>query len=148
MVIITNIEKNKFYNSLLEKTHFDRDERIKFVGTVYERELLKKIREQAYGYIHGHEVGGTNPSLLEALASTKINLLLDVGFNKEVAGDAAFYWDKVVGKLAELIDYCDCLKEEKTNQMDILSKEIVLNRYSWEFVCEECEKVFVNPNKD
>ena len=148
LVIITNIEKNKFYNSLLEKTHFDRDERIKFVGTVYERELLKKIREQAYGYIHGHEVGGTNPSLLEALASTKINLLLDVGFNKEVAGDAAFYWDKVVGKLAELIDYCDCLKEEKTNQMDILSKEIVLNRYSWEFVCEECEKVFVNPNKD
>ena len=37
-----------------------------------------KIREQAYGYFHGHEVGGTNPSLLEALGSTDLNLLLDV----------------------------------------------------------------------
>ena len=37
-----------------------------------------KIRENAYGYFHGHEVGGTNPSLLEALGSTRLNLLLDV----------------------------------------------------------------------
>ena len=44
-----------------------------------------KIRENAYGYFHGHEVGGTNPSLLEALGSTDLNLLLDVGFNREVA---------------------------------------------------------------
>ena len=49
LVIITNVEKNKFYNALLEKTGFDKDKRIKFVGTVYEQELLKKIREEAYG---------------------------------------------------------------------------------------------------
>lgn len=36
---------------------------IKFVGTVYNQELLKKIRESAYGYFHGHEVGGTNPCI-------------------------------------------------------------------------------------
>ena len=51
---------------------------------MYDQELLKKIRENAYGYFHGHEVGGTNPSLLEALGSTDLNLLLDVGFNREV----------------------------------------------------------------
>ena len=45
-------------------------------------------------YLHGHEVGGTNPSLLEALESTDLNLLLDVGFNKEVAEDGALYWNK------------------------------------------------------
>ena len=56
---------------------FDTDPRIKFVGTVYDQELLSYIRENAFGYIHGHEVGGTNPSLLEALASTPLNLLLD-----------------------------------------------------------------------
>ena len=77
------IEENKFYEDLKEKTLFYKDPRIKFVGTVYDIELLKKIRENAYGYIHGHEVGGTNPSLLEALATTDLNLLLDVGFNKE-----------------------------------------------------------------
>jgi rhamnosyltransferase len=67
--IITNVN-DKFLGELEEKLHFKQDPRIKFVGTVYEQELLKKIRENAYGYFHGHEVGGTNPSLLEALGST------------------------------------------------------------------------------
>jgi len=93
-VLITNVEKNKFYEMLKEKTKFNEDKRIKFVGTVYNQDLLKKIRENAYGYIHGHEVGGTNPSLLEALATTDLNLLLDVGFNKEVGQDGALYWNK------------------------------------------------------
>ena len=80
---------DSFLAELERKTHFKSDPRIKFVGTVYDQELLKKIREQAYGYFHGHEVGGTNPSLLEALSSTRLNLLLDVGFNREVAEDSA-----------------------------------------------------------
>ena len=69
--LITNVS-DKFLEELKEKTHFDQDSRIKFVGTVYDKELLMKIRENAYGYFHGHEVGGTNPSLLEALGSTDL----------------------------------------------------------------------------
>ena len=61
LVVITNVN-DKFYNSLEKKIHFKSDPRIKFVGTVYDQELLKKIRENAYAYLHGHEVGGTNPS--------------------------------------------------------------------------------------
>ena len=61
-VLITNVEENKFYEELKEKTLFYKDPRIKFVGTVYDGELLKKIRENAYGYIHGHEVGGIKTS--------------------------------------------------------------------------------------
>lgn len=59
--LITNVN-DKFLAELEERTHYSRDSRIKFVGTVYDRDLLAKIREQAYGYFHGHEVGGTNPS--------------------------------------------------------------------------------------
>ena len=104
--LITNVS-DKFLEELKEKTHFDQDPRIKFVGTVYDKELLMKIRENAYGYFHGHEVGGTNPSLLEALGSTDLNLLLDVGFNREVAEDSALYWTKQSGNLASLIDQAD-----------------------------------------
>ena len=104
LVIITNVKKNKFYNELQKKLDFEKDKRIKFVGTVYDTELLKKIRENAYGYLHGHEVGGTNPSLLEALSATKLNLLLDVGFNKEVGQDGALYWKKENYNLANLIN--------------------------------------------
>ena len=51
--LITNVS-DKFLEELKEKTHFDQDPRIKFVGTVYDKELLMKIRENAYGYFHGH----------------------------------------------------------------------------------------------
>ena len=61
--LVTNVS-DKFLEELKEKTHFDRDPRIKFVGTVYDRELLMKIREDAYAYFHGHEVGvhGSEPA--------------------------------------------------------------------------------------
>lgn len=115
-VLITNVQKNKFYEDLRKKTNFESDKRIKFVGTVYDRELLKKIRENAYGYIHGHSVGGTNPSLLEALSYTKLNLLYDVGFNKEVAKDAAMYWNKQKHSLSGLLNKLEEMSEEDINK--------------------------------
>lgn len=143
LVIISNVEENKFYKDLLEKTRFDKDERIKFVGTVYNQELLKKIRENAYGYIHGHEVGGTNPSLLEALASTKLNLLLDVKFNKEVGADGAIYFTKEEENLKNLINYADKLKEVSIKNFEISSKERILNEYSWEKIVKDYEVTFM-----
>lgn len=141
LVIVTNVEKNKFYGSLKENTNFENDKRIKFVGTVYDKELIKKIRENAYGYFHGHEVGGTNPSLLEALASTKINLLLDVGFNKEVAQDSALYWNKKDGNLSKLINRTDKLSEKEIKELDKKSTERITKEYSWEKIVDEYEKV-------
>ena len=143
LVIITNVEKNKFYNELLNRTHFDKDERIKFVGTVYDSELLKKIREEAYAYIHGHEVGGTNPSLLEALASTKLNLLLQVGFNKEVGGKTALYWDKTPGSLSELINRTEQTDDQKILELDKKSTERIKNNYNWDKICKSYESIFL-----
>lgn len=110
--LITNVN-DKFLNELENKLHFRRDPRIKFVGTVYDQELLKKIRENAYAYFHGHTVGGTNPSLIEALGSTDLNLLVDIGFNREVAEDCALYWSKELGELAKLINQVEVLKNVK-----------------------------------
>ena len=75
--LITNVN-DKFLNELEEKLHFKRDKRIKFVGTVYDQELLKKIRENAFAYFHGHTVGGTNPSLIEALGSEYPKLIMEL----------------------------------------------------------------------
>ena len=145
-VLITNVEKNEFYESLKEKTNFDKDNRIKFVGTVYDQELLKKIRENAYGYIHGHEVGGTNPSLLEALASTKLNLLLDVGFNKEVGEDGAFYWNKEDGNLSTLINELDNISQADIEEMSNKAKERIKDNYSWELIINKYEDRFKEKN--
>lgn len=142
LVIITNAERNKFFNKLKEKTNFESDDRIKFVGTVYELELLKKIRESAYAYLHGHSVGGTNPSLLEALASTKINLLFDVGFNREVAQSSALYWNKDSNSLANLINEADTFTSTKIDELQEKSTDEILKRYSWGKIVSEYEQHF------
>ena len=140
--IITNAD-TKFLAQLEMSLHFQTDNRIKFVGTVYDQELLMKIRENAYGYFHGHEVGGTNPSLLEALGSTKLNLLLNVGFNREVAEDAAVYWNKDAGNLSDLIDRADKFSQEKIDLLGKKAKERIQNAYSWEYICGRYAEEFL-----
>ena len=145
-VIITNIEHNKFYEQLKESTNFESDKRIKFVGTVYDQELLKKIRELAYGYFHGHEVGGTNPSLLEALASTDLNLLLDVGFNREVAEDGALYWSKEESSLAALIENAEKMNCNQICEMGNRAKYRIESNYSWNKITNDYMKTFCENN--
>ena len=148
LVIITNVEKNKFYRDLQVKTGFDKDSRIKFVGTVYDQELLKRIREEAFGYLHGHEVGGTNPSLLEALGSTKINMLLDVPFNREVAEDGALYWNKENMSLANLIEKVDGMSSEEIEVFEEKARQRIADHYSWESIISQYEHVILNQVED
>lgn len=141
LVIITT-NNQKFLDEMDRKLHYRKDRRIKFVGTVYDQELLTKIREKAYGYIHGHSVGGTNPSLLEALGSTKLNLLYAVGFNKEVAQNAALYWTKEDRNLADLIDEVDQMTVDRINEYGQKAKERISKAYSWENIVKRYEEVF------
>lgn len=142
-VLITNVEHNKFYDELKIKTNFDKDKRIKFVGTVYDQELLIKIRENAYGYFHGHEVGGTNPSLLEALATTKLNLLLDVGFNKEVAEEGALYFSKDSGNLSALLEKIESLEQQKIEEFSEKAKMRIKENYTWDYIVKLYEELFL-----
>lgn len=141
--IITNVN-DKFLNELESRLHFSKDKRIKFVGTVYDQELLKKIRENAYAYFHGHTVGGTNPSLIEALGSTDLNLLVNVGFNKEVAIDSALYWDREEGKLTQLINQVDNKPEEEIKTLGLKAKERVQKAYTWKKICGQYEDTFLS----
>lgn len=143
LVLVTNVAKNKFYEKLKKVTNFENDKRIKFVGTVYDKEIIKKIREQAYGYLHGHSVGGTNPSLIEALATTDLNLLFDVGFNREVAENGALYWNLDDGNLSKLIDECDKIQYSKITELSNNAKERVYEEYTWIKIIERYEREFL-----
>lgn len=145
--IITNVN-DKFLNELEKDLHFKSDKRIKFVGTVYDQELLKKIRENAYAYFHGHTVGGTNPSLIEALGSTDLNLLIDVSFNKEVAEDCALYWSRELGSLADLIDQADQMSADEIAEMGKKAKKRVAEEYTWDKICGQYEDTFTRCEKN
>lgn len=141
LVIVTNVEHNKFFEELKTHTHFEKDARIKFVGTVYDQQLLKFIREHALAYIHGHSVGGTNPSLLEALGSTKLNLLFDVGFNREVAKDSSIYWNKNQGNLKNVLEQVPCLSQKRIKELDLMSTNRIIQGYSWNYIILNYETI-------
>lgn len=137
---------DELLEELDRKLGWRKDKRIKFVGAVYDQQLLKKIREQAYGYFHGHSVGGTNPSLLESLASTNLNLLLDVGFNREVGDDAALYWNKETSNLSILINWVDRFDKETIQKYGKMARERISEAYSWQFIADEYEHLFHSKN--
>ena len=142
LVIICNHEGNPYFEELRARTGFDQDPRVKFVGTVYDQDLLKYIRKEAFAYIHGHEVGGTNPGLLEALAQTDLNLVLGVSFNQTVAKDTAQYWTKEIGNLAHLIDHVDPL--EDVSEWGQRAKVNMKQNFTWEKIVGEYEELFLS----
>ena len=141
LVIITNYEGNTFYEDLRKKTYFDQDKRIKFVGTVYDQNELRYIREHATAYLHGHEVGGTNPGLLEAMWSTAVNLVLDVNFNRETAGDSVLYFSK--DELEEKINQISDLEDTERKELQKKSRNMIQERYMWDMICTQYEELFV-----
>ena len=142
LVIICNHEGNAYFDELRQITGFDKDKRVKFVGTVYDQDLLKYIRNQAFAYIHGHEVGGTNPGLLEALAQTDLNLIYNVDFNHQVAQDTALYWTKEDGNLSQLIDSVD--GQVSFEDLGNVAKANMKENYTWEKIVGEYEELFLS----
>ncbi len=148
LVVISNHRYTPYFDEIKEKYNIDSDPRIKFTDVLYNAPLLKKIRENAYGYIHGHSVGGTNPSLLEALGRTDLNLIYDVSFNKEVAKDAAIYWTEEYGLLKHIIDKCDEMTIDQRYQMGLMARARVDEFYSWEKITDEYEELFLGKESE
>ena len=146
LVIICNLEQNQFYETLKEKTNFTSDKRIKFVGPFYDQEGLIYIRENAYCYLHGHSAGGTNPSLLEALSRTSINLLFDVAYNKEVGLDSCFYFTKEEDNLRDQINKIENLSTKEIEEYGSKAKKRIKDEYTWDIVVDKYNQLFNKEN--
>ena len=142
LVIVTNHQGNPYFDKLRQITGFDQDKRIKFVGTVYDKETLLAIRQQAFAYIHGHAVGGTNPGLLEAMSATDLNLVYDVSFNRNVALDSAFFWQ--LDNLTTLMAQAEKLKGSEIDQLAARARAIIAENYTWERIVAQYEGLFLN----
>lgn len=143
LVIISNVSDGKLKKMLYEKHKVNQDPRIKLVGTLYDQELLKFVRSEAIANIHGHEVGGTNPSLLEALGSTKINIVYDVSFNREVVQDAGMYFTSVIGSLGNTMQNALRLSAIGRNNLGAAAKLRIKNHYSWPTIIDDYERLFL-----
>ncbi|MDN5415583.1 MAG: DUF1972 domain-containing protein [Lactococcus raffinolactis] len=142
LVIITNHQGNPYFDKLREITGFEQDKRVKFVGTVYDKETLTAIRQQAFAYIHGHAVGGTNPGLLEAMSATDLNLVYDVSFNRNVALDSALFWQ--LDNLTALIAQAEKLETLEITRLAEQARAIIAEKYTWERIAAQYERLFLN----
>ena len=80
------------------------DERVKCVGPIYDSAILNGLYKHCRTYIHGHEVGGTNPSLLRAMAAGAACVPIDVVFHREVMGGRGQFFAPEAGHLAKIIE--------------------------------------------
>ncbi len=140
LVIVTNLSSSNYYQELKEKTNFENDKRIYFIDGIYDKIKLATIRKNAYLYIHGHSVGGTNPSLIEALSLTDLNILYDVCFNKEVGQDSCLYF-KENNSLTLLLNNKELL-EEKKKTSGIKAKKIIKENFTWDIIVNQYKQIF------
>ena len=108
LVIVGPLDKTRYVEKLL----LHKNERVLFLGGIYEPRLQRTLRHNCYAYIHGHEKGGTNPSLVEALSCNNIIISIDVVFNREVARQSALYFttaDELMQKIDSLENGLDKL---------------------------------------
>jgi rhamnosyltransferase len=143
LVIVSNISDGSLKTLLYEKLNIGRDPRIKMVGTLYDQDVLKVVRSKAVAYIHGHEVGGTNPSLLEALGSTQVSIVYDVSFNREVVQDAGLYFTSQPGSLGEALDQALTLPMKVRRDYENLAKNRIKADYSWPEIVSQYEQLFL-----
>lgn len=141
-VIVSNVDKEKeYYDDLAKKIPFESDQRIKFVGTMYDVEILNYLRQSAFAYINGHTLGGTNPGLLEAMATTSVVLAYDVVFSREVCGDFAFYFDKV-HTMREAMKECEAISEQERTELIKNSRMRMIDKYDWKDIARAYEDLF------
>lgn len=115
------------------------DPRIRFLGGMYDQDLLDELYGHACTYIHGHSVGGTNPSLLRAMGAGAPVLAYDVEFNREVTDGSALFWRDA----AELTGQLDRIaRGECAADLPVLARlgqERVGRVYQWDTVTDQYE---------
>lgn len=110
------------------RNKFTWQDRIKFLGGIYDINVLNALRFNSYLYFHGHTVGGTNPSLLEAMGSASLICAHENEFNSSILGSDAFYF-RTKKDVAEILDTVD--KKVYRNYIDAnLAK--ISNQYNWQ----------------
>ena len=116
-----------------------RDSRIHLLGGVWDQQQLDELYANALTYLHGHSVGGTNPSLLRAIGAGTGTIALDVVFNREVLGDDGLFFSSPD-------DLLEKLEKAETDPGEMLRRGSALrdragSLYRWDDVAEKYEEL-------
>jgi glycosyltransferase involved in cell wall biosynthesis len=138
LVVVGNLKESTYVEELKA---LSQNSNIKLVGGVYKPAKLKALRLNCAAYLHGHSVGGTNPSLLEALGAGNIVIGHDNPFNREVTDNVGFYFNNPQ-ECATAIDSVDMLTETERKQYANHAVNRIINYYNWDRIADEYTNMF------
>ncbi len=136
LVLVGNYLYTPFGKAMFEK--YGKMKNIKFLGGIYDQKELQNIRYYSNLYFHGHSVGGTNPSLLEAMGDSAFIIYHKNPFNKAIVGEDGYAFSNAE-ELAEIIN-----REVKKNNLDKINSNVkkIEEIYNWEIIINNYEKYF------
>ncbi len=119
------------------------DTRLVFTGYVNDQAELAELYHNAYAYFHGHEYGGTNPTMLKAMAYGSAILALDTVFNREMLQDGQYglFFDKNSKSVSEIVNNAEN-GDVQIDRFKENSREGLGQRYDWDVVTEQYLSVF------
>ena len=132
LVLVTNPRAGDAYGDTLRAEHGGP---VRVLGPVYDAGELGALRAHAFAYVHGHTVGGTNPSLLEAMACGNLVLADDNPFNREVLGENGLYFAGA-GALAACLARAEAVGVEERRAFAAGCLARIDERYDWERIAD------------
>lgn len=115
---------------------------VHFVGGVYDQKKLSELRFGCKAYFHGHSVGGTNPSLLEAMGSKNLTIAHENVFNREVLDNEGLFFhnEQDVSKHINYVE--ESFNDEEIESYKMNNLDRVINYYSWPNISDKYLKIF------
>lgn len=142
LIVVGNFTDPNYQTRIEKILERDKSNRVILTGGIYNNDtLLNMLRHHCYAYIHGHSVGGTNPSLLEIMSMRTIIVAHDNIFNHEVCKDGALFF-KMAEDLAKLINKVNQNGKDFSDIRDIALQR-VKNDYNWGNVANRYEQAFL-----
>jgi glycosyltransferase involved in cell wall biosynthesis len=138
LVVLGNYDNNNAYHRAVKAAA---GPEVRFVGAIYDKTVVQALRVHSAGYVHGHQVGGTNPSLVEALGAGNAVVAHDNRFNRWVVGEGAVYFNSAAS-------FAACMDDLIANpqRLEVLRRhalERFQQAFTWPDVLEQYETLLL-----
>jgi glycosyltransferase involved in cell wall biosynthesis len=131
-----------YRSAFVDRLKETRDVRVKFLGHVGNAEHVKELHCNAYAYVHGHSLGGTNPALLKALGYGNCVLALGTAFNREVLKDYGILFENealdLTRKMQSIEDHPEIAAEYR-----VRAPQRIREAYTWEKITDQYEELLL-----
>jgi glycosyltransferase involved in cell wall biosynthesis len=138
LVLVGGVPYKTTYSRQIE---MEADEDVILTGFVYDKEVINELWVNCFAYIHGNEVGGTNPALLQTMGAGCFTIAVDTPFSHDVLQDSGIYYTKTIESLSSQMKWA-CNHVNQLESYKSKAVERVRTHYTWDNVTNEYERLF------